>query len=202
MIKRVEAGLRHGALPKIPVQTRRHGFGVQRKLSGLAEITALPFWAIDPRVDFGDLAKDAGLDPFLHLANAVIGVALIAHVRHHLVFLGGEAERARLPDIVRERFLRDDVLAALHALEGGGKVSVIGSVDADGVDFLTHLVEHHAEIGEFFRGRERWVGFVVLAKLCFIHVAEPDHIFIAAGAVGHAGNAARPDHRDVDLAVR
>ena len=89
MIKRVEAGLRHGALPQIPVQTRGHGFGVQRKLGGLAEITALPFRAIDPRVDFGDLAKEAGLDPFLHLANAVIGVALIAHVRDDLVFLGG-----------------------------------------------------------------------------------------------------------------
>ena len=44
--------------------------------------------------------------------------------------------------------------------------------------------------------------FFVLAKLCFIHVAEPDHIFIATGTVGHAGNAAGPDHRDVDLAVR
>ena len=69
---------------------------------------------------------------------------------------------------MRERFLRDDVLAPLHALEGGSKVSMVRSVDANGVDLLAHLVEHDAEVREFLGLRERRVGFVVLAKLCFI----------------------------------
>ncbi len=80
------------------------------------------------------------------LRSAAVGRALVAHLRGHLHLAGDLAQAAGFVDRVRQRLLREAVLAQLHGHGAGRGVRVVGRADGDGVDALAHLVEHLAEV--------------------------------------------------------
>jgi hypothetical protein len=99
-------------------------------------------------VHFLHLAEHTGFEPFLHEADALPAVALIAHHRLHAVLFGGLLQRAHLPDVMRQRLLHKEVLLCLHRGHGGREMDVIRRGDEHRVDLAALLVEHLAEVGE------------------------------------------------------
>ena len=87
------------------------------------------------------LADEAGIVPFLKLAHAVAGCALVAHLGHHFVAFGGLGEGAGFVDIVGERLLHVDVLAQLHGGQGNHGVVVVGRGHRYGIEILALLIE-------------------------------------------------------------
>ena len=97
------------------------------------------------------LADGPVADPLDQQAARLEGVALVAHLRDDLVFLGGLGHRAAFGDRVGQRLLAVDVLAVLHGGDRGHGVVMVGRGDHDGVDLFGHLVEHLAEVAELLR---------------------------------------------------
>ena len=128
-------------------------------------------------MDFGDVADFARPDHLGALARAFVRVALVAHLRGDLVFVGRLHQLARFPDGAGQRLLHVDVLAALHAPHGGGGVHEIGDGDDDRVDVLVFLVEHLAEV---FVLRSAFELLEFARGLLFIDIAQRDDVFGAA----------------------
>ena len=90
-------------------------------------------------------ADGAGLEPLLHQAQALFGVALVAHLRDDLVLPRRLGQRPGLADGARQRLLHVDVLAQLHRGHRDQGVRVIRRGDEHRVDVLL-LLEHHAVV--------------------------------------------------------
>ena len=157
---------------EIPVQSRRHRIGAERRREQLVHVAKaewIPEWArrsgrrrraggprnslrpvhhraIRPDVNLPHGPDDSGLYPFVDEARAFARVALISHLRHDLRIRERQvAKDARFVHGIRERLLHVHVLAALHRGLRGDGVQVIRRRDHDAVDVLL-LVEHLAEI--------------------------------------------------------
>ena len=94
-------------------------------------------------------------DPLLQQPVAFEGVALVAHLRDHALFLRGLVQLARFPQRIRERLLHADVLAEPDGVHRRGVMRVVGRGDGHRLDLL-HLVEHLPEIAVLPRIRETW----------------------------------------------
>ena len=75
-------------------------------------------------------------DPLADQARAVAGVALVAHLRRHLVLARRLGQHARLVTRVRQRLLHVHVLAGLHRRHGDHRVGVVRRRNDDRVDVL------------------------------------------------------------------
>ena len=146
---------------------------------------------------FTDFADQSGGDPLGHLTDAFAGVALIAHLGHDIVLMGGLGEDARFEDGMGDRLLHVDVLAAAHAFHRDVGVRMVGRSDDDGVDVLL-LVEHLAEIGV-----EGGLGLLLdrAAATAEIQVAERDDVLFGGIADVARADAAEADRGHVQLLV-
>ncbi len=161
--------------------------------------TLRPDRAVRPAVHFLHVAQDAGLHPFAEDARTVVGMALVAHLRGHLLLPRELGELPRLPDRVRERLLDKDVLAEVQRRRCDRKVHVIGRRHRDRVDLVAHLVEHLPEIAE---ARHLRIGIERLGGAVVINIAKCDEIFVLRAVDRGAPLAADPAQGDVKLAVR
>src|SRR5947209_3680020 len=89
------------------------GFDAQRLLRAAGE-DRVPAAGADPGVDLAYRAEGAGPDPFARLPDAVVGVPLVAHLRHDAGFLRHLGHEPRLPNVVGEGLLAVNVLARPH----------------------------------------------------------------------------------------
>ena len=144
------------------------------------------------------LADEPGLEPLADLADALAGVTLVAHLGHDLVRPRGLGQGAGLEDIMRDRLLDVDVLAAAHALHRDVGVGMVRRSDDDGVDVLA-LVEHDAEVGERVGLRELLDRPGAAPE---VQVAQGDDVLVGAVAHVAAADAAEADGGDVQLRVR
>ena len=76
--------------------------------------------AAENRVRLGDLADRPGPDVFAHQANRLAVVPLVAHLRGHVVFLGGLHQGIALGHVVGHGLLQKTALPALIARMAAG----------------------------------------------------------------------------------
>ena len=124
-----------------------------RQASRSAAGTLRPYRAVGPTVHVANRTNRARSHPLLHQAQAFFRVALVAHLRHDLVFPCRLGQRPRLADGARQRLLHVDVLPELHRRHRDDGVIVIGRGDDDRVDVFL-LLEHLAEVLVQHRLRE------------------------------------------------
>ena len=180
--------------PDVPIEVRGDGVGTRG-----ADVPLRPpaFGAICPAMDLVDLANGVGPDHFAKLANAVAGMALIAHLGGDAEFAGGEGQLAGLPDGVGQGFLAIDVFAGMNGAHCGRGMVVIGDCHNDGVDTRL-LFQHDPVIGIracariFLQGVGHGIG---------IDIAEGDDIFAGNALQIGGGAAAGADAGDVQLLV-
>ena len=98
-------------------------------------------WTICPDVNFADFADGAGLNVFDGETCFVRRMALIAHLRGDLGFLGLLGKSARFRDRPGEGLLHVNVLAKFHRGQRDRCVHVVGGGDDDGVNVFL-LFEH------------------------------------------------------------
>ena len=96
----------------------------------------------------GDVADHAGPDEFAQAPVAVLAMALVAHLSGGLGLAGHGAQFAGFGDVVAERLFAIHAFTQLHCHHRGQRVVVVGRGNADRVNLLADLVEHHAVIGE------------------------------------------------------
>ena len=184
-----------GSAPEVPV----HAFGRRGLVGRTRGVRALrPDRTVRPRVRLAHLADEPGLEPLADLADALAGVTLVAHLGHDLVRARGLGQGAGLEDIMRDRLLDVDVLAAAHALHRDVGVGMVRRSDDDGVDVLA-LVEHDAEVGERVGLRELLDRPGAAPE---VQVAQGDDVLVGAVAHVAAADAAEADGGDVQLRVR
>ena len=111
--------------------------------------------------------------------------------------LVGFAKCARLPDIMRQWLLRKDVQATLHRRHRRDKVSVIGSADANRVNLLAHLVEHHSKITERGSFSNMRILLRVLVQTIRIDITQGHDVFALQAIVGHISDTTGTNHRDI-----
>ena len=111
---------------------------------------------------------------------------------------GGFAQGATLPDVVREGLLYENVFTALDRGHGCGEVGVVRCGNTNGVDVVTHLVEHHAKVLE---PRDFWKFFVVISSPVVIDITERYQVFFGGCSRCVASHARDSDHGDVEFAV-
>jgi len=149
---------------------------------------------------FLDLADGAGLNPFAGQAQALAGVAVVAHLRDQPGFLRHASHHPRLFDGVRHRFLDIDVLARAQCRERNRRVHVVGRADDHGVAAL-EFFQHDAVIGEALRVRE---SLDRAGGVLPIHVAQRDDVLAGDGRVAQHPAALISDANagDVQLLAR
>ena len=92
-------------------------------------------------MDLLDLADRPALNQLDGHAVLDRGMDLDAHLRDDLRLAGGGGHLPGLVDLVRQRLLAVDVLAAEDRRHGDGGVHVVGRGDVDGVDAAGQLVQ-------------------------------------------------------------
>lgn len=194
-----------GALPNIPVEVFGDGGGLATFAGRPAKPDGVGHGAIGPAVDILDVADHALLDPFDDESGGFPGVALVAHDGLDAVFSGGFFDGARLPNVMREWLLNEDVFARLHRGHADGEVAVIRRGDKDRVDLVAYFVEHDAEIGEAFGVGMRG-GKIKRAALAAelllrapVDIAEGDGVFRTRQLHGVGPHVAAADDGDVDF---
>ncbi len=137
-----------------------------------------------------DLTDGAGPDPFAELADGAAGVALVAELGDHFIFMGCLHQRADFVDIVGERFFAINMFTAAHGFHGNDRVGVVGCADDDGVNFLTHFIEHDAVICKALG-----VGMLgeFLAGVFGVNIAEGNDVLHFGGDFIEVGTAAAAD---------
>ena len=110
-------------------------------------------------------------------------MALVAHLRGHLVFLFRRHHQLDLPEAVAHGFFAIDVLAEGHRQHRDGEMGEIRRADAYGVNVLAHLVEHLPEILKARRVRDQLQCFLRVRR-AHVRVAQRDEIH-HAGLVKH-----------------
>ena len=159
------------------------------------------FESITSGVNSMNLADGPRPNPFAEPADGITGMTLIAELSDNFVFMRGRDELAHLFDRVSERFFAINVFAAFHRFHGNEGVGVIWSADDHAFDFLAHLIEHHAIIGEA-PGIRIFGEF--LGGIIFIDIAERDDVVTQASHLADVGTAAAADADagDVNFAAR
>ena len=104
--------LRRHAEPEIPVEVRRDRLRVLGHRHDSRRLR--PDRPIRPDVDFAHRADGAGLDDFDRFAQAVLGRALVAHLRGDFHLGGHMAHFAGFGNRMRQRLLTIDGLALVH----------------------------------------------------------------------------------------
>ena len=140
-IGRMIGPIRGGAQPQVPVERRRHRRRVLRPLHALR-----PDRVRRPRVHLAHGADRAVPDPLADQADALAGMALVAHLRGHLRLAGGLGDLAGLVHRVRQGLLAVDVLARLDGHHGRDGMDMVRRRHHDGVDVLVLLLEHHPKV--------------------------------------------------------
>ena len=125
-------------------------------------------------MDFAHRADCAISDPFVDLAIAFEGHALVAHLRGDFRFARGFGDCAGFVNGAGERLFAIDMLAHANGGHRNDGVIVIGRADNDGIDAF-FLVEHLAEIFVAFGFR---ISFESFGGVIPIHIAERDDIFV------------------------
>ncbi len=92
-----------------------------------------------------NLANRAVPYPFARAADAVAGMAVIAHLRRDARCLGDLGNLARFPDVVRQRFFAIDMLALAHRHDRHVSMIMVWGRAQDRVDALL-LLQHNAEV--------------------------------------------------------
>ena len=95
-----------------------------------------------------DVADYAAPDELTKPAVTFLTVTLVAHLGGGFGLTGHGAQLAGFGDVVGERLLAIHGFAQLHGHHGGQRVVVVGRGNADRVNLLADLVEHHAVISE------------------------------------------------------
>lgn len=149
VVKGIEGELLARAAPEIPVfEGSGHG-GLGERIVFLAFIFFHePEAGSFPSGEFGELIAESEIDHFGEGVDAATGMALVPHLGDDPKFFFGPHQDFRFLEGAGEGLLDVDVLAERHRLNGGGEVGVVGGADRDGIDVLTHLIEHLAEIME------------------------------------------------------
>ena len=147
------------------------------------------------------LAKAIRFIHFAHLADAIIGVALVGHIGDNFIFILSLTQRARLPDIMGQWLLGADVNASFHASERGIEVRVVRGIDADAVNLFAQLVEHHAEIIKSWN-RPSPCPSLPPRKLPSINVTQRDDILALGAVIRHTGNITGTDVCEIQLTIR
>ena len=99
--------------------------------------------AVGPDVNLAHFTNCAGLNVFDGSAPVVGRMALIAHLRGDLGFLGAPRQLPGFINRPGKRLLHVDVFSQSHRGKGDVRVHVIGRGDEDGVDVLL-MLEHIA----------------------------------------------------------
>ena len=146
------------------------------------------------------IADDTGLNDFDGAAQAVLGAALIAHLRGEPLLVGQLAHEAGLMDGLGQRLLAEAMLAHLHCTDGGDAVSVVRGGDGDGVDLAAHLFVELPEVLVFLGIREL-LGLTI--ERILIDIAERDDgAATGCGIVGVTVTlTADADTGDVDAVI-
>jgi len=193
---------RRGAQPALPVQRRRHRVGTFGTGNALR-----PDRAVGPHVHLGHVAENAGLQQLGITAQAVVGAALVAHLRDHATRVGDLLEILRLPDRAHQRLLHINVAALLHRADRGGRMHVVRRRDRDRVEILA-LVQHLAEIAVALHLRRILPLLLDLGERLIdrgaVHVAQRDNV-LAVLKHRHPvapAFAADADHADVQFFAR
>ena len=135
------------------------------------------------------------------MAGALVGVALVAHLRRLLGptrRLGSEL--AGLPDRPGQRLLGVDVLPRLERHHRRHGVRVVGRRDGHGVDVSRFLIEHLAVVAILLRLGE---GVEAVRRVLEVDVAEGVDVLDPAHAADVAfAHTADADAGDVELVAR
>jgi hypothetical protein len=176
-VSRVIGAEGRGAEPEVPIQSGGYGRRVGRTLNTLGppeRVFALVSWSIGPDVDFADCANCAIGKPFVDLAIAFEGHALIAHLSGDLGFASGFGDDASLVDGAGERLFAINVLAHFDGGHRDKSVIVIRSTADDRVDAL-FFVEHFAKVFVAFGVGIALEGF---GGVIPIDVSKRDDVFL------------------------
>lgn len=206
MVKGVERELLAGSAPEVPV-FEGGGDWVFRKreFAGAILLFHEPEAGSFPGVELREVIAEAELDHLGKGVDALSGMTLITHLGDDSELLFGAHEDFRFLKGAGEGFLDVDVLAEGHGLDGCGEVCVVWCADAYGIDVLTHLIEHLAEVVEAFR---IGVGFEVLFGVFGefeIDITEGDggsDASLAKRRNNSAGSATDADAAEVDPLAR
>ena len=184
------------AEPLVPMQAGRNGLR-RRPAARAAKV------AVQQRVGFRDGADGPGGDVLGHAADRLAAIALVAHLRQHLLLAGRLGQGVALGDIVGQRLLAEDVLAVVDGADGGRGMVVIGRGDQDHVEVLVALVEHLAIVVEDL-GFGRVLDALVhdLGNSLLVHVHQGDEVFAERTAHAVAAHARCADHRHAQLVGR
>ena len=93
----------------------------------------------------GHFADGSSLNPLAGEADALAGVALIAHLRHTLGLGRHIAHGACFGDGMRQRLLHIDVAPGAHGHDAGRRMHMVRRGHEDGVDVLL-LVDQFAVV--------------------------------------------------------
>ena len=182
------------AQPEIPVQRAGHGHLLGGQVQALR-----PDGAVGPAVYLPYLANLASPYPFCDAAAPVERVTLVAHLCGHLIFLGQLGQQACLIDRVGQRLLAIDMLAQRHGMGCDAGMGMVGRSHHDGVDALTHLVEHHSPVLE-----AAGVGIVAERLVCVFPIDVAQCYDVLRGHVLEvaSSHAADTDTGDVQFVTR
>jgi len=150
-------------------------------------------------VRFGHVADLARPHDLCRHPVALMGEALVSHLRGHLVLHGGFLQQARLPGSSRERLFQVDVFAVLHAGQRHRGMHEVRNPDGAGVDVLPFSIEHHAEVFVFGRLVE---ALQIRRGAVLVHIAQGDDIFRSRRIQQiHATLSSTADGRHVELFI-
>jgi hypothetical protein len=149
-------------------------------------------------VHLAHVAERTRLHQFDQAPRAVVGMTLVAHLRHHLRLLRHLAHQARFPDRMRQRLLTINVLAQSHRHHRGVGVMMIRRAHGDRLDLL-HLLEHLSVVAKQPRPRKFRAA---LLQPFPVHVAQRHDVLARTPANVRRCLPARANGRDVQLSVR
>ena len=181
--------------PLVPVQALGDGLA-RRAFAVAAEIAA------EDGVRLGDVADRPGPDVLADRADRLAVMALVAHLRRHVLFFGGLHQGVALGHVVGHGLLHEGRLAQLDRPHGRRGVVVVGRGNEHDVEILAALVEHLAVI---VVGAD--VGGLVLDPLdglghdVVVHVDQGHGPLVGGDARVPAAHAAAADHADAELRV-
>ena len=151
-------------------------------------------------MDLLDLSENTGLDDGGALSKRVRRSALVAHLGLNLVFGGNQCHLPGLVEAVGHRLLGETVFSEFHCHHAGGCVVVVGRTDGDGVDAVSHFLEHHAVIGKLFGVLESAASLV---QGVLVNVADGHDISVSTRVGGIAAPLATNSHAgETNLLVR
>ena len=182
--------------PLVPVQAGRNGLGG----GPAARAAEVP---VQDRVRLGDLADGAGGNVLGNAADRLAAIALVAHLRQHLLLPGSFGQRIALGDVLGERLLAKNVFAVVDGPHGRRGMVVIGGGDQDHVDIVVALVEQFAIVVKNLRpGRVLDALLHDLGNVLLVHVRQSHELLAQCATHGVGADARRADHGHPQLVAR